>query len=174
MKQAYLECGKIINTHGFRGDVKLESWCDAPEILADLETVFLREGETYRPISVVKASVFRQFVIAHLEGVENEDAANALRGRVLYAAREDIPLPEGGSFIVDLLGLPVLHADTGENLGTLINVETRGGTEMYLVKTPQGEYYVPAVPAFIDRVDVDTAVYIRPIPGLLGDTEEVR
>lgn len=174
MKQAYLECGKIINTHGFRGDVKLECWCDAPEILADLACVYLREGETYLPRRVTRASVFRQFVIAHLEGVEDEDAANALRGRVLFAAREDIPLPEGGSFIVDLLGLPVRHADTGETLGTMANVETRGGCEMYLVRTATGEYYVPAVPAFIERVDVEDAVYIRPIPGLLGDGEEVR
>lgn len=174
MKQPYLECGKIINTHGFRGDVKLESWCDAPEILADLEVVFFKDGSSYQPCNVTHASVFKQFVIAHLEGVEDEDAANALRGRVLYAAREDIPLPEGGSFIVDLLGLDVKHADTGELLGELINVEMRGGSELYLVRTPRGEFFIPAVPAFIERVDIEDAVYVRPIPGLLGDTEEVR
>lgn len=174
MKQSYLECGKIINTHGFRGDVKLESWCDAPEILADLATVYCKRGESFEPLQVLRASVFKQFVIAHLAGVEDEEAANAMRGTVLYAAREDIPLPEGGSFIVDLLGLEVRHAQTGERLGELINVENRGGAELYLVRTPQGEFYIPAVPAFIDRVDVDDAVYVRPIPGLLGETEEVR
>ena len=174
MKQPYLQCGRIINVHGFRGDVKLESWCDDPEILADLETVYFLEDHRYRACRVLHASVFKQFVIAHLEGVDGEEAANALRGTVLYAAREDLPLPEGGSFIVDLLDLPVKHADTGEVLGTLINVETRGAQELYLLRTARGEFYVPAVPAFIERVDIEDAVYIRPIPGLLGDGEEVR
>ena len=35
-KIQYLECGKIVNTHGVRGAVKLEAWCDYPETLADL------------------------------------------------------------------------------------------------------------------------------------------
>ena len=47
MKQAYLECGKIINTHGFRGTVKLESWCDSPAVLASLPSLwFYKNGES--------------------------------------------------------------------------------------------------------------------------------
>ena len=41
------KCGKIINTHGFRGTVKLESWCDAPQILASLDTVWFRKNKEY-------------------------------------------------------------------------------------------------------------------------------
>jgi len=40
MKQ-YLEAGKIINTHGIRGEVKVDSWCDSPEALAEFETVYI-------------------------------------------------------------------------------------------------------------------------------------
>ena len=50
---------------------------------------------SYVPKKVLRASVFKQFVIAQLEGVDDEDAANRLRGRVVYAAREDLPLEEG-------------------------------------------------------------------------------
>ena len=41
MNKNYLECGKIINTHGIKGALKVESWCDSPYILAELERVFL-------------------------------------------------------------------------------------------------------------------------------------
>ena len=46
MKKEYLECGKIINTHGIAGAVKLDPWCDSPEVLANLKRVFIKKGET--------------------------------------------------------------------------------------------------------------------------------
>lgn len=167
MKKDYLECGKIINIHGFRGTVKLESWCDAPDILADLETLYFLENGNYRPVRVLRASIFRQFVLMDLEGVETEEAANRLRNTVVYADRSEIPLEEGDVFIADLIGLPVRHADTGEQLGVLVDVDTRGARDLYRIKTADGEFLVPAVDEFVIRIDTDDAVYIRPIPGLL-------
>ncbi len=175
MKQAYLECGKIINTHGFRGAVKLENRTDSPEVLASLPRVWLRESDgSYRPIRVLHASVQKQFVIATLEGVTDEEQATRMRETLLYAAREDIPVEEGSHFIVDLIGLPVKDADTGEVLGEVKDIDTRGVRDLYIVKTERGEFMVPAVEAFVVRVDPDDAVYMRPIPGLLdGGAENV-
>ena len=175
MKQAYLECGKIINTHGFRGAVKLENRCDDPSVLASLKRVwFLEKDGSYRPCRVLHASVQKQFVIATLEGVNDEESANRLRETLIYAAREDIPVEEGSHFIVDLIGLPVKDADTGAVLGSVLDVNTRGARDLYIVKTEKGEFMVPAVPAFVVKVDTDDAVYLRPIPGLLdGEAENV-
>ena len=174
MKQPYLECGKIINTHGFKGTVKLESWCDSPYILAELPCVYILKNGQYQSLRVLRASVFRQFVLADLEGVNSEERANALRNTVLFAAREDIPTEEGDHFIADLIGLPVKDADSGVQLGILTDVNTRGARDLYIVRTQTGEYMVPAVEQFIDRIDTDDAVYIRPIPGLLdGGAENV-
>ncbi|MBQ8310522.1 MAG: 16S rRNA processing protein RimM [Clostridia bacterium] len=167
MKLAYLPCGKIINTHGFRGTVKLESWCDSPEILADLETLYFREGDDFRPVRVLHASVFKQFVLMELAGVETEEAANRLREVEVFAAREDIPIEQGSFFISELLGLPVRHADTNELLGSLKDINTSGARDLYVVKTARGESLIPAVPEFIVRIDPDDAIYIRPIEGLL-------
>ena len=174
MKQAYLECGKIINTHGFRGTVKLESFCDSPEILADLETLwFLKNGE-YQPRRVLHASVFRRFVLADLEGVTTEEAANALRETVVYAKRSDLPLEDGDVFIVDLIGLPVKDTNTGEVIGTLVDVNTSGARDLYVVRTEKGDFMVPAVKPLVARIDPDDAVYVDPIPGLLdGGAENV-
>lgn len=174
MKQAYLECGKIINTHGFRGTVKLESWCDSPTVLAELKRLFLLENGAYRMVRVLHTSMFKQFVLADLEGVETEETANALRNRVVWAAREDLPLEEGDHFIVDLIGLEVRHADTNERIGVLADVNTSGARDLYIVRTQTGDYMVPAVPELVTRIDPDEAIYIRPIPGLLdGGAENV-
>lgn len=172
-KKQYLECGRIINIHGFRGTVKLESWCDSPDILADLPTVWILEKGEYRPLTVRHASVFRQFVLMDLEGVDSEEKADALRNVVLYAARQDLPLAQGDHFIADLLGMEVRDADSGEHLGVLADVNTRGARDLYIVRTESGDYMVPAVPEFVVRIGED-AIYIRTIPGLLdGGAENV-
>ena len=174
MKQPYLECGKIINTHGFRGTVKLESFCDCPEVLAELETLWFFKNGEYTPRRVLRASVFRQFVLADIEGVTTEEAANALRGTVVYAKREDIPLETGDVFIVDLIGLPVKHAETGALIGELIDVNTNGARDLYIIRTEKGDFMVPAVEPLVARIDPDDAVYVNPIPGLLdGGAENV-
>ena len=171
MKLEYLSCGKIVNTHGFRGTVKLESWCDSPAILAGLKTLWIFGNGTYSKISVKHASVFKQFVLMDLEGIESEEAADRLRGTEVFAARSDLPIEEGSFFIAELLGLPVFHADTGEQIGTLTDVNTSGARDLYVIKTERGEFLIPAVPQFIVSIDLESGIRLRPIPGLLGEEE---
>jgi 16S rRNA processing protein RimM len=168
-KKKYLECGKIINTHGVWGEVKLESFCDTPKVLAELSRVFVREGNSYKQIKVLKTSVFKQFVIASLEGVSDMDTAIAMKGTVLYAAREDFKLDEGDYFIADLIGLDVIDDESGHVYGRIADVINRGASDIYVVKTAGGERMMPAVPEFVKKIDVDSGIFVKVIPGLLSD-----
>ena len=168
-RKEYLECAIIINTHGVRGDVKLESLCDSPEVLASLERVFVLEGGKYREIEVKHTSVFKQFVLATLDGVDDMDKAMAMKGTMLYAAREDFDLDEGDYFIADLIGLEVIDNISGKKYGTLTDVINRGASDIYVVKTEKGERMMPAVEEFVKRVDLDEGIFIETIPGLLSD-----
>jgi len=165
----YPECGKIINTHGCRGAVKVESWCDTPAVLAALPRVFLKEGGQYRPIKVRHASVFKAFVFVELEGVDTMEAADALRGRVLHAAREDLGLADGVLLVAELIGLPVYHADTGASLGRVADVIHPAAHDIYVIKTEKGEAMVPAVAEFVVDVDAERGIALRPIEGLFDD-----
>ena len=168
MKNQYLECGKIINTHGVKGAVKLESWCDSPAVLASLKCIYLSRGGQYISKRVLRASVFKQFVIMELEGVDDIDAATLLRGTVMYADREDLPLEEGGYFIADLLGLPVVDASNNEIVyGTLKEVINRGASDIYVIDTPAGERMMPVVDEFVKAVDPDRGIFVSPIEGML-------
>lgn len=165
-KKQYLECGKIVNTHGFRGAVKLESWCNTPEDLADLSRLFLMEKDGMRCLTVKHASVFKQFVIVELEGIVDLDMAMALKNRVVYAAREDFSLEEGDFFIVDLIGLPVIDATSGAEYGILSDIINRGASDIYVIKTPDGERMMPAVDEFVKKVDVENGIFVSPIEGM--------
>ncbi len=166
-KNSYIECGKIINTHGCHGGVKLESWCNTPEVLASLKSLYLLSGGNYTEHRVLRASVFRQFVVAELEGIADMDAALALKNTIVYARRSDIPLDEGEYFIADLIGLPVRDASTGKLYGTLKETINRGASDIYVVDTPDGDRMIPAVPEFIRSIDPDTEILVSPIEGML-------
>lgn len=173
MKQPYLECGKIINTHGVRGGIKVESYCDTPNVLASLPQLFLKKNGIYEAHKVKKASVGAGRVLVFLQDVETLDQAILLKGKTLYAKREDLPLPEGAHFIADLLGLSLIDADTSRVYGEITAVEDMPSSRMYTVKTADGkEILFPAIPAFVTHVDVDMGVYVRPIPGFFEEVEE--
>lgn len=167
MKKDYLECGKIINTHGVSGMIKIEPMCDYPEVLADLETVYFKNGASYSPVVFTRTAVQKQFVLAKIKGIDDFDAANALRGRILYAHRDDIPVEEGSHFIADLIGLPVLDAETGEVYGKLKDVRNFGAQDIYMVGTPEGgEFMIPVVEEFIKNIDEEKGIFVHLIEGM--------
>ncbi len=165
-KNNYIECGKIINTHGTQGGLKLESWCNSPADMAALKRFYLLTDGEYKKMKVVKASVFKQFVIVQLDCVKDMDTAMALKNTVLYAARSDFKLADGEFFISDLVGLPVIDAECGRVYGTLLETVNRGASDIYVVKTENGERMIPAVDEFVDRIDLESGIYIRPIEGM--------
>lgn len=163
----YIECGKIINTHGCYGALKLESWCNTPNELAELRRLYLKKGEIHTEYKVLKASVFKQFVIVTLDKVNDMDLALAMKGQTVYAKREDFHLDKDEYFIADLIGLSVIDADTQKVYGTLLETINRGASDIYVVKTENGERMIPAVPEFIDRIDIERGIFVRPIAGML-------
>ena len=166
MKKAYLECGKIINTHGVVGAVKIDPWCDSPEVLASLKKVYFLNGNEYVGKKILKASVFKRFVIATLEGVNDIDTAALLKETVIYAAREDLPLGEGDYFIADLVGLPVIDAENGTVYGTLAGVINTGASDIYEIDTENGQKMMPAVAEFVKEVDTEKGIFVKVIPGM--------
>lgn len=166
MIQEFLECGKIINTHGCHGDVKLESWCNTPQALAAIKNVYLKKGDEYIKLKVKKASIFKQFVIATLEGIDDMDQAMALKENVLYAKRADFKLKKGEYFIADIIGIDVLDIDTNRKYGTLKEVINRGSSDIYVIDTEAGERMVPVVDEFVKKVDINKGIYLKPIEGM--------
>ncbi len=162
----YLECGKIINTHGIKGAVKIESWCDYPEIITDLPCIYFKIDSGFEKRNIISATVMKRHVMAYIDGIDDIDAAAMLKETVIYADREDIPLEDGDYFIIDLVGLPVIDADTGIEYGKISEVFNTGASDIYTVKTESGDRMIPAVPEFIIAIDTDRGVFVRPIEGM--------
>ena len=160
-KSAFIAAGRIVNTHGVAGEVKIEVWLDSPQLLRRCGRVFL-DGEEKKLLS---GKVQKSFLIAKLEGVEDLNAAMRLKGRTVQIAREDARLPRGAYFIQDILGASVVD-EQGKEIGKLVDVLERPASNIYVVQG-ETEHLIPAVPAFILNTDAENGVItVRLIEGM--------
>ena len=103
MPEQYLEIGKITNTHGVMGEVRVQPWADSPDFLCKFKTLYV--DKTHWPIKVERARVHKNMVILKLEGVTDVPGALAMRNAILYIDRADVKLPEGSFFLADIMDL---------------------------------------------------------------------
>ena len=164
------EAGKVVTTHGVRGEMKLELWCDGVDFLKKAGRLFpsAQGGRAYKITSIRPQG---QMALLQLEGVNDMDAARALRGQVFYFDRNDATLPAGRWYVADLIGCEVRDADTGKVYGVVTSVDHPGAQDIYTVKSPSGkEYMFPGVDAFLkERNPPEGYILVTPIPGLLDD-----
>ena len=167
--EKYLEIGKIVNTHGFRGDVKAQAWCDNPEVMTELDVVYRRVKGEFVAVKVEKSSVHKGMVLLKLDGIDDFDKANALREEVIYADRDDIVREEGSFFIADLVGLDVIDVDSGRVYGKLKEVLQYGIHDIYSVDTGKGEALIPAVEEFVKKISLEEGIFVKPIEGMFDE-----
>lgn len=175
MKLEYLELGKVQNTHGVRGELRVEPWCDTPEFFDNFETVYLgKNGKD--PYRIVSWRPHKHLVLLTLAGVGDVDTAARLKNKILYVKREDAVLPEGKHFIAEMLSCEVRNADRPELVyGIITDIYNRGANNVWEIKNGEKEYLMPDIPGIVVSVDVEEEVaLVRPIPGIFDDPEEVR
>lgn len=165
MKKQFLEAGKIVTTHGIRGEVKVMPYTDTPELLCEFDRLFI--GKNRDEINVTRARVFKNTVIMKLEGIDTPEDAEKLRNKLLYMHRDDLELDDDTYFIQDLIGLEVSDADSGKVYGKIADVMQTGANDVYVIKGDEREYLVPAIADVVVSTDIDVGTMtIRPLEGL--------
>ena len=168
--QQYLEVCKAVTTHGVAGEVKVELWCDDAAFLGRFKRLY-RGPQGQAPIAVTKVRAHKNMALVTFEGVNDMDAARALRGQAFYFDRGDVHLAPGRWYVADLIGCEVRDADTGKVYGVVTNVSRPGPQDIYTVKAPDGrEYMFPGVDALLkERNPPDGYITVTPIPALFAD-----
>ena len=165
MKKEFLEAGKIVTTHGIRGEVKIMPYTDTPELLAEFDRLFI--GKDRNELIIEHSRVFKNMVIAKIEGVDTPEDAEKLRNKMLFMHRDDLELDDDTYFIQDLIGMEVRDADSGFVYGKIDDVMQTGANDVYVIKGSDREYLVPAIADVIVSTDIDSDIMtIRPMEGL--------
>ncbi len=150
MELEFIAAGQIVNTHGIRGEVRILPQGVEPELLAACHTLYVN-GKPWR---LTAGRVHKGCLLARLEGVNDMNAALALKGKSVSIRRAEVKPPDGGYFDEELVGLTARDAETGEELGTVEEVLSYPAHRLYAVRGGRDEYLIPAVPAFIADIDV--------------------
>lgn len=171
MIKEYLEVGQIVGTHGVRGEVRLNPWCDGPDFVKNFKVLY-RDKNGTSSFKVISCRAHGNVAVLKIDGVDTVEKAKELKNTVLYMKRSDVNLPDGKWFVSELIGCDVCDADN-ENFcyGILSDIDTGVANDIWYVKTPDGnEVLIPAVKDVVIRCDVAcNKVYIRPLRGLFDE-----
>ena len=167
MPEQYLEIGKITNTHGVMGEVRVQPWADSPDFLCKFKTLYV--DKTHWPIKVERARVHKNMVILKFKEFNNINEIEKYKGKDLLIRRDQaVKLAPNENFITDLIGLKVV-TDEGKEFGTLTDVLQTGANDVYVIESLEGkEYLFPAIPQCILDVNLENQmVTVHILDGLL-------
>ena len=167
MKDDLLEIGKIVNTHGIRGEVKIQPWCDEPELFDELEYLFI-EGEKY---NIVRNRFHKTCQIVQLENVNSIDDAERFKNQIVYINRDALELPEGRYYIADIEGLTVKEQN-GRILGVVDEIIKTGSNDVYSLKDTFNKkpVLIPVIEGVVLETNIDGGDIVVKLPkGLIDD-----
>lgn len=164
--------GAIAGVHGVRGAVRIKSFAAEPKDVAAYGVLTDEAGEREFMLTVTGES--RGQITARIAGIDNRDAAAALKGTRLYVARSHLPEPEPDEFYhADLIGLEAVAPD-GNRLGTVTAVHDFGaGGLLEIGLDGGGSVMLPFTAEVVPEVDAEAGrVVVAPPTGLLDDEPE--
>lgn len=168
MIKRFLEIGQIVSTHGIKGEVRVNPWCDSPDFLKKFKTLYFdKNGESsLKVISRIHGNI----VLMKIDGVDTVEDAAKLRNKVLYMDRNDAHIEKNSYFIQDLIDCKVCDADSGKEYGVLSDVSQTGANDVWHIKNGENEYLIPAIPDVVISADVEKGIIlIRPLKGIFED-----
>lgn len=151
--------GRLHGAFGVRGEVKLESFTDPHRAIAKYQPWTLRDARgNARVCEGVRVREGGKGLIATMAGIEDKDAADALRGTDVLVPRSALPPPAPGEYYwVDLEGLRVANLE-GADFGTVSHLFSTGANDV-LVAQGERERMIPfKTPDYIVSVDFDAGV----------------
>lgn len=146
--------GRISAPYAVRGWVKIQPHTEYIDSLLDYPVWHVGRNGQWRRFRLVEGKVHTQYLLAHLEGVDDRDAAEGLMGMDIAVLREEMPEAEDGEYYWDdLIGLEVVNSE-GVALGRVTGLLETGAHDVLQVKGER-ERLIPFVDAYVREVDLE-------------------
>lgn len=164
----YIKVGRIINTHGIKGELKIIPLTDNIDRFDDLKTSYL--GDNKIKVEIDKVKYHKGFVIVKFKEYNNINDVIKYKDDFIYIDENDkVELPEDHYFIFDIVGCIVY--DTEQNkIGKVTEVIQSVSNDVYVVKDIENyrDYLIPAVKEFVIEIDIENkTIIIDPIEGMI-------
>jgi 16S rRNA processing protein RimM len=169
-----LRLGRISGAHGLKGALRFRPENPGSDSLETIARVFLESGGIEREYRVTGATRLNASTIRlTLDGIDDVDAAEALKGAAVMVAVADLPEAGPGEFYYyQAIGCEVFVArgdlSGDERIGAIEEIFSNGAHEVLVVRDGEREVLVPVIADVVKAIDLDARrVTIEPIPGLL-------
>lgn len=163
--------GRILGTHGIKGQLRLHSYSGNLESLQAAKDVYLRSpAGVDQKVLLKRAAYHSGKILLTLDGFNSIEQVQDLTGCELYLHRDQLPAPDTDEYYwQDLLGMSVVTTED-QALGTIMDILETGANDVYLVRDAETgrEYLIPAISQVVISVSVASkTMVITPLEGLL-------
>ena len=159
-----IKIGRIVNAVALRGEVKIYNYSGYRERYEELDRIII-ENEEYE---IEKVRYQQEMVILKLSGIDNRNAAEAMKNKDVYITEEDLEeLPDDTFYIRDLIGLEVI--DDSGRIGVIKDVLQPSSQDVYVIQTDKNQdLMIPAVKEFVKEVNLEEKyIKVSLIEGML-------
>ncbi|MBB4823954.1 16S rRNA processing protein RimM [Sporosarcina luteola] len=169
----WFNVGKIVNTHGIRGEVRVISRTDFPEeryAVGNKLALFLPNEKKPLPLTVASHRRHKNFDLLTFEGHTNINDVEKYRDGILKVSEEQLgDLEEGEFYYHEIIGCTV-YTDTGVDLGKVTEILETGSNDVWTVTPEKGKpHYIPYIADVVKVVDIEEKkIIIEPLEGLLS------
>lgn len=168
----WLNVGKVVNTHGIKGEVRVISITDFTEERykpGSKLTLFI-DGKNPEELTVSSHRSHKSFDLLTFEGLNNVNEVEKMKGGVLRVPNTELgTLNEGEFYYHQIIGCQVLTLD-GEEVGKITEVMSPGANDVWVVKVPgKKDVLIPYIDQIVKEVNIEEQkVIIEPMEGLLS------
>ncbi|GHH86603.1 ribosome maturation factor RimM [Streptomyces sulfonofaciens] len=170
-----LVVARVGRAHGIKGEVTVEVRTDEPELRLAPGAVLATDPPGTGPLTIETGRVHSGRLLLRFEGVEDRNAAEALRNTLLIAEIDPDALPEDPDEYYDhqLVDLDVVTAD-GTGIGRITEISHLPSQDLFVVARPDGgEVLIPFVQEIVTEIDLERQrAVVDPPPGLVDDRAE--
>ena len=157
--------GAIAGVHGVRGEVKVKSFTADPLAIATYGPLYDDDGRRF-DLKLSQKAAKDAIVIARIDGIVDRNAAEALKGKRLYAPRDALPAIEDQSefYAMDLIGLRVEDRN-GKGLGKVVDLADYGAGDVIAIGGgAEGDFELPFADRFVPVVDLAGGKIVVDLP----------
>lgn len=152
--EEFFELGTLGRPHGLHGALHFFMDCDEPGNYADVPFVFLELNGQKIPYKVLKLELRdHHAAVIQLEGISSLDAASGLNGTYVFLPLAQLPpLQDHQFYYHDVIGYRALN-ELGEDIGAVREILENTAQDLFSIKHPRGDYFIPVDDAFILEVN---------------------
>lgn len=163
----FIYIGKIVNTHGIRGEIRLLSDFDKKDkVFVPNMTLYI--GRKKEVVKIISYRKHKNFDMICLEGYHDINEVLRFKGLYAYVRREDLNLENGELLEEDYIGMDAWHQEN--HFGKVTDIENCGrGNKIFVIEKDSKRILIPFQDAFIENISISkNSIYFKNVEGLIS------